>query len=305
MSDWQSLYPFASHELMLDGQRYHYLDEGQGVPLLLVHGNPTWSFYWRNVVTAFRDRYRVIVPDHIGCGLSDKPQRYNYCLAQHVENLQRLVETLDLQNVTLIAHDWGGAIGAGAALAAPERFARIVMMNTAAFRSPHIPWQIRMARTPLLGTLAVRGGNAFLRAALRTALEKPQNITPPIRAGYLAPYNSWANRVAVDKFVKDIPRTPQHRSYEALRQMEESLPMLADRPWLLVWGMRDWCFHEWYLQRFLELIPQAEVRRLAAAGHWLVEDNPQAVIGSIEEFLTKNTNCRLQNADCKVENDEQ
>ncbi len=292
-TDWRALYPFASHELMLDGQRYHYLDEGQGEPLLLVHGNPTWSFYWRALVTAFRDRYRVIVPDHIGCGLSDKPQHYNYRLAQHVENLSRLVDTLGLENITLISHDWGGAIGAGAALQTPERFVRIVMMNTAAFRSPYIPWQIWLARTPLLGSLAIRGGNAFLKAALRTAQEKHGHMTPQVRAGYLAPYNSWANRVAVDRFVKDIPRTPRHPSYETLLRMEQQLPTLADRPWLLAWGMRDWCFHEWYLRRFLELIPHAEVRRLPDAGHWLVEDAPQTVVETIGEFLTKKTESKI------------
>ncbi|HZZ29505.1 MAG TPA: alpha/beta fold hydrolase [Pirellulales bacterium] len=286
-SDWQALYPFASHELMLDGRRYHYLDEGQGEPLLLVHGNPTWSFYWRALVVALRNRYRLIVPDHMGCGLSDKPQRYEYRLAKHIENLSRLVESLDLKNVTLVAHDWGGAIGAGAALQSPNRFARIVMMNTAAFHSPYIPWRIRLARMPLLGTLAVRGGNAFLQAALRMALEKRENMSAQVRAGYLAPYNSWRNRVAVDRFVKDIPRNPGHPSYETLRHMEQTLHTLADRPWLLLWGMQDWCFHDWYLRRFLELIPQAEVRRLPEAGHWLVEDDPQEVIASLQEFISR------------------
>ena len=239
VDDWRSLYPFASHELRIAGERYHYLDEGQGPPLVLVHGNPTWSFYWRALVAAFRGRYRVIAVDHIGCGLSDKPQDYPYRLAQHAENLNRLVQSLDLNEVTLIAHDWGGAIGVAAALQSPDRFSRIVMMNTAAFRSPYIPWRIRMARTPLLGTLANRGGNAFLRAALKMALERRENMTPAVRAGYLAPYNSWANRVAINRFVKDIPRTPRHPSYATLLQMEHDLPSLADRPWLLVWGMRD------------------------------------------------------------------
>ncbi|HEY2826358.1 MAG TPA: alpha/beta fold hydrolase [Pirellulales bacterium] len=293
--DWQSLYPFTSHELRLDGQRYHYLDEGQGAPLLLVHGNPTWSFYWRELISALRNHHRVIVPDHMGCGLSDKPQRYPYRLGQHVENLSRLIGSLNLENVTLVAHDWGGAIGAGAALQSPQRFSRFVMMNTAAFRSPHIPWQIRLARTPLLGTMAIRGGNAFLRAALRTALEKLENMTPTVRAGYLSPYNSWTSRVAVDRFVKDIPRTPRHPSYETLLRIENGLPSLADRPWLLLWGMRDWCFHEWYLQRFLNFIPQAEVQRLHNAGHWLVEDEPTEVIARISQFLSRTANVQKSN----------
>jgi pimeloyl-ACP methyl ester carboxylesterase len=120
--DWRKLYPFASRELVLDGHRYHYLDEGAGPVLLLVHGNPTWSFYWRELIQAFRGRFRVVVPDHIGCGLSDKPRHYPYRLGQHVRNLGRLIAELDLDQMTLLAHDWGGAIGLGAAVDAPQRF---------------------------------------------------------------------------------------------------------------------------------------------------------------------------------------
>ena len=141
---WRSLYPFESHELLLDGHRYHYLDEGQGDVLLLVHGNPTWSFYWRNLVVALRQRYRVVVVDHIGCGLSDKPRQYHYRLSQHIQNLARLVRQLDLRAITLLAHDWGGAIGIGAALAEPDRYARFVMFNTAAYRSKRMPLRIRI-----------------------------------------------------------------------------------------------------------------------------------------------------------------
>ena len=135
--DWRPLYPFASHEILLDGHRCHFLDEGAGPTVLLVHGNPTWSFYWRNIVLALRGRYRLVVPDHIGCGLSDKPDAgaYSYRLAQRTADLVQLVERLDLRQITLVAHDWGGAIGMGAAVARPERFARFVLMNTAAFRA--------------------------------------------------------------------------------------------------------------------------------------------------------------------------
>jgi cis-3-alkyl-4-acyloxetan-2-one decarboxylase len=270
--DWRPLLPFASHELHIDGQRYHYFDEGSGEPLLLVHGNPTWSFYWRRLIAAFRDQFRVISVDHIGCGLSDKPQDYPYRLRQHIANLNTLVHSLNLQNITLVAHDWGGAIGIGAALQAPQRYARFVVSNTAAFRSLHIPWRIRMCHTPLLGTLTIRGANAFLNAALRMALEHPEKMTEAERAGYAAPYDSWKNRVAINRFVKDIPLTPRHASYETLVEIEQGLPSLADRPWLLLWGIRDWCFHPWYLSRFLDFLPHAEVRKLEEAGHWINED---------------------------------
>src|SRR5262245_9969418 len=126
---WRALYPFASHELALDGYRYHYVDEGQGEPLLFVHGNPTWSFYWRNLIERYRGQFRAIAPDHMGCGLSEKPARYEYRLARHINNLKQLIERLDLKGITLVAHDWGGAIGLGAASQMPERFARLVLMN--------------------------------------------------------------------------------------------------------------------------------------------------------------------------------
>ena len=283
--DWGALYPFESHWLDLDGVRYHYLDEGQGEPLLLVHGNPTWSFYWRELVLSLRSRYRLIVPDHVGCGLSDKPQYYEYRLAKHVDNLRRLIEQLRLDHLTLLAHDWGGAIGLGAAVAEPSRFDRFVLFNTAAFRSQRIPWRIRICRTPLLGEWAVRGLNAFARAALTMAVAKRERMTPAVRAGLLAPYDTWRNRIALHRFVMDIPLSPGHPSYAALEAIEHRLAILADRPMMLVWGMQDWCFTPHFLERFLELFPAAEVHRLFDASHYVVEDAHEQIVPLVERFL--------------------
>ena len=166
-------YPFESHEFRLDGLRYHYLDEGSGPTLLFVHGNPTWSFAFRNLIKALSPHYRVLAVDHIGCGFSDKPQNYPYRLAQHVENLERFVTGLDLRDITLFAHDWGGAIGMGVAARMPERFSRFVLFNTAAFRSRRMPLRIAICRIPGLGALGVRGLNLFSRAALRMAVARP------------------------------------------------------------------------------------------------------------------------------------
>ncbi len=291
---WQSLYPFASHELRFDGGpsggglRYHYLDEGRGDVILLVHGNPTWSFHWRKLVLALRDRYRLIVPDHVGCGLSDKPWPYPYRLSQHIDNLLRLVETLDLRRITLVGHDWGGAIGLGAAVRAPERFSRFTLFNTAAFRSRRMPWRIRVCRTPLLGRFLVQWLNGFLRAALRMATVRSREwLTPDVRAGYLAPYGSWSSRVAIHQFVQDIPLSPRHPSYAALVELEKGLSRFRDRPVQLIWGMRDWCFSPHFLERFLEIFPQAEAHRLADAGHWVVEDAIEQVVPLVESFLSR------------------
>jgi len=290
-SDWNDLYPFQSHEFSLDGLRYHYLDEGDDEPLLMVHGNPTWSFYWRNLITAFRDEHRVVVPDHIGCGLSDKPAHYPYTLAQHVKNLVRLVENLDLKNVTLLAHDWGGAIGLGTALELSDRFDRIVLFNTGAFPPPFIPFRIRLCRVPLFGRLAVQGFNAFARAAIIMATEKPDRMTQEIQAGLLAPYDSWANRVATYRFVRDIPATPRHPTWQILERIESNLPQLADRPVQLIWGMKDWCFTPECLERLLQSFPDAVVTRFDDAGHYVVEDAFERIIPIVRQFLRRNVSC--------------
>jgi len=285
--DWRTLYPFASHHLQLDSLRYHYVDEGADQPMLMVHGNPTWSFYWRNLVLAFRDRYRVVVPDHIGCGLSDKPQDYPYRLSQHIENLVRLIEHLNLSDISLLVHDWGGAIGLGAALQVPDRVARIVLFNTGAYPPPYFPFRIRICRTPILGQWAVRKLNLFARAALRMAVNKRERMTPAVRAGLLAPYDSWENRVAIYRFVADIPASQRHPTWQALSDIESGLPTLADRPIMAIWGMRDWCFTPACLDRFLDVFPDAEVHRLQDAGHYVIEDAHEEIVPLVERFLSE------------------
>lgn len=311
-ASWKTLYPFASHWYTLEAGRMHFLDEGPQAAdardtspqaadapdtspqsaspprtLLMVHGNPTWSFYWRGLVTAFRDRYRVVVPDHLGSGLSDKPQDYPYQLQCHVGNLVRLVDALDLREVTLLGHDWGGAIGLGAAMLRPERFSRFVMFNTGAFPPPFFPWRIRACRTPVLGPLAMRGLNLFSRAALRMAVADPARLSPQARAGLLAPYDSWAHRVGVWNFVRDIPTSPDQPTWQLLERIEASLAAASAKPWMFVWGMQDWCFRPECLERFLRHVPHAEVHRLPEAGHWVVEEANTRIIEWLGAFLER------------------
>ena len=282
---WRALYPFESHYADLSGVRGHYLDEGAGTPLLMVHGNPTWSFYWRNLVLAFRDTQRCVVPDHIGCGLSDKPSGYDYHLQQHIDNLVSLIDQLDLQQITLLAHDWGGAIGLGAAVQSPQRFARIVLFNTAAFPPPFIPWRIRACRLPLFGVLAVRGLNLFSRAALTMAVETP--LPEPVGAGLLAPYDSWARRIAVQRFVADIPSSPKDPTWRLLERIENDSQRLSDLPIQMLWGMRDWCFRPSCLEKLLEMFPEAETHRFEDAGHYVVEDACDRIVPLLRAFLDR------------------
>jgi pimeloyl-ACP methyl ester carboxylesterase len=281
------------HHLRVGGEPMHYVDESPDGSLatdnvlLMVHGNPTWSFHWRELIKAWRGRFRVIAPDHLGCGLSGVPEGRNIRLADRIGHLVELIETLDLRHVTLLAHDWGGAIGLGAALAMPNRFDRIVLFNTGAFPPWFIPWRIRLARIPLLGRIAVQGPNLFLRAALRMALANPRVLSPEARAGYLAPYNSWHRRQAIYDFVADIPRSSRHPTYATLAEIEAGLPQFSDRPLLLVWGMRDWCFTPACLDRFRALLPHGQVHRIESAGHWVVEDARAEIIRRVGTFLTE------------------
>lgn len=283
----QAEYPFASHYLDLDAGRYHYVDEGSGSPILFVHGNPTWSFAWRNLIKGLRETHRCLAVDHIGCGLSDKPQNYEYRLGHHIDNLGHFIAQQDLQDITLVAHDWGGAIGLGAAVRMPQRFSRLVLMNTAAFRSKAIPWRIAACRIPLFGPLAVRGFNAFSGAATRMAVEK--SLSPVVRRGFTYPYDSWKNRIATLRFVEDIPLDEKHPSYATLAELEQRLPSLADKPMLLLWGMRDWCFTPAFLEEFERRFPNAQARRFADAGHYVFEDAPQEILAEITRFTSETT----------------
>lgn len=281
-------YPFESHFLKTDGHQLHYIDEGAGEVLLFVHGNPTWSFAFRNAIKDLSQDYRCIALDNIGCGFSDKPQDYPYHLENHVENLVALIDQLDLQKVTLVAHDWGGAIAMGAAVRRPERMVRFVLSNTAAFRSQDIPRSIHLVHIPLFGALMVRGLNAFVRAALDWTVVNNSKMTPAIKAGYKAPYQNWHDRVAVLRFVQDIPLKTSHPSYETLKNIEEGLSQFAHHPVHFLWGEQDFCFTPKFLERFQEIYPQAETLLLPEAGHYLFEDEDEKYRTSIREFLTKN-----------------
>ena len=282
-----SEYPFAHHFQEVDGGQMHYADEGprDAAPLLCVHGNPTWSFYYRRLIQHFRPTRRVVAHDHIGCGLSDKPQDWSYRLEDHIGNLERLVLELDLRDITLVVHDWGGAIGCGLATRHPERIARLFISNTAAFPGGRIPRRIQVCRTPALGELAVRGLNAFARAAIEMAVENDGRMTPTVRKGYLAPYDSWAHRIAVHRFVMDIPLDPSHPTYATLQAIDSGLRLLRNKPVRIAWGEQDWCFTPEFRRMWERRFPLAEVMALEHAGHYLLEDAHELVLPWMEEWL--------------------
>ncbi len=287
----RSLYPFQSRYADLSGVRCHYLDEGpeDGEPVVMVHGNPTWSFYYRGLVQALGGRYRAIVPDHVGCGLSDRPSDalYSYRLERRVEDLERLLEQLGVtKNVTLVLHDWGGMIGLAYATRHPERVKRLVLTNTSGFQLPRakkLPLALKLARTPFAGPFLVRGLNAFSLGTVKTCSER--RLAPAVARGYLSPYANWHDRLAVLRFVEDIPLDPSHPSWEAVAAVERALPRLAHIPTMILWGARDFVFDDHFLDGFRMRLPHATVHRFADAGHLLFEDEPEKSFALVREFL--------------------
>ena len=285
---FKDLYPFTSLYFDLNPYKLHYLDEGEGEVLLFLHGNPTWSFYYRSLIQNFQGRYRCVAPDHIGCGFSDKPQDYSYTLTTHIDNLEKLVDFLGLKNITLMVHDWGGAIGMGLAVRKPELIKRLVLFNTASFLSMDIPLRIGLCRMPLLGTILIRYLNLFVRGVLRFGLKRQKRLTQNIRAGYLAPYDTFENRIANLKFVQDIPMEQAVPSYSVIQYIERNLKQFDGYPILIIWGSEDFCFNVKFLNKWREIFPSAEVREVCNAGHLVVEDASDEIIPWIEGFLRKN-----------------
>ena len=285
----QELYPFSGQVLDVGGLRYHYLDEGQGEPVVAVHGNPTWSFYYRELVRALRADHRVVVPDHIGCGLSDKPgdDRYPYTLERRIADFGRLMDELRLEGLNLVVHDWGGMIGLAWAVHHPERVRRLVILNTAAFhlpRSKAFPWQLWLVRDTPLGPLMVRGLNGFARGAAWVACTR-KSLPRAIRNAYCAPYDSWADRIATLRFVQDIPLAPGDGGYGIVSDTATRLDVFRDRPVLICWGERDFVFDRHFLDEWRRIYPQAEVHAFADCGHYILEDAADEIIPLVRGFL--------------------
>ena len=287
------LYPFDSHWLDLGGIRMHYLDEGpaDAPVVLMLHGNPTWSFYYRKLVLALRGRYRCLVPDHIGCGLSDKPgdDEYSYRLQRRIADLAALIRHLEVDRpLTLVVHDWGGMIGFGWAAQQPESVSRSVILNTAAFRIPagkKLPLALWFAGRTRPGALMVRSFNAFSGLAARVAFKKP--VSREVRKAYTGPYDSWANRIATLRFVQDIPLCDRDPGYEILEATENNLAAFARKPALLAWGGKDFVFDHAFLRRWRQILPDAELHEFADCGHYVLEDAGDALVAKISAFIAR------------------
>jgi len=290
----EELYPFTSHWFTTPtGAQMHYLDEApasdgaaNNEAVLMLHGNPTWSFYYAELVEAVSLKLRCIVPDHIGMGLSEKPNagNYDYRLKSRIDDIAALVATLGLRRVHLVVHDWGGAIGFGFAARHPELIGRLVILNTAAFRSKRIPARIALCKLPVIGPAIVRGLNGFAGPALTMSMAHRALSRAECRA-LLFPYDSWTNRVAVSGFVRDIPMNAAHPSWDTLGKVEAGLAQFQKTPALILWGGRDFCFNKTFYDEWRQRLPQAEAHFYEDAGHYVLLDATEKVVPQISQFL--------------------
>lgn len=291
----QEHYPFTSRYFQRGGLAQHYLDEGQGEAVVMLHGNPTWSFYYRKLVLGLRGQCRVVVPDHMGCGLSDQPddRDYAFTLAQRVEDLEALLEHLRLPaRFTLVLHDWGGMIGMAYAARHPERIARLVLLNTAAFHLPatkKLPPSLWLCRHTPLDALLIQRTGLFVRLVARWGCRR-RALSALERGAYLAPQGLRTQRLAQLRFVQDIPLRADHPSYALVSEVQAKLSQFRDTPALICWGEQDWVFDEHFLREWQRQWPQARVHRFPDAGHLVLEDAPDEILALVRQFLVEHPN---------------
>ena len=289
---FRKLFPFDPHHVQVNDQNMHFIDEGEGEPVVMVHGNPTWSFFYRQLVETLRLQHRCLAVDHVGCGFSDKPRKYTYNLETHINNFERWLDIVlppadwNGGKFDLIVHDWGGPIGLGYAVRHPERVNRIVVMNSSVFTEGDMPRRIKLCRVPVLGAFLVRGLNLF--ASMATTMTTNTKLSAAVRKAYVMPYNSWGNRVAVHRFIQDIPLKKGTPTYKLFQDIEDKIQdALEDKPLLIQWGMDDWCFTPFFLDLWREYFPKAEVDEYDA-GHYLLEDMGEEIAERIRVFLEQN-----------------
>jgi acyl-CoA synthetase (AMP-forming)/AMP-acid ligase II/pimeloyl-ACP methyl ester carboxylesterase len=279
------LLPFQSRFVSVGGYRMHYIDEGTGPVVLLLHGNPTWSFLYRNVIRELRDSFRLIAPDFLGCGLSDRTPGVRFKALDRINQLEEFVTALGLKKFSMVMHDWGGPLGTGFMLKRLESIERIVYLNTTLTETESLPPIIKLAAMPVIGKALTRHTATFVR--LTTSMGAYTRLTPDVKDGYMAPYTTRQQRDAIWDFVDDIPFDASHPTYSQMVEIAAGLPKVAQKPVKIIWGLRDPCFHREMLSKVAAHFPNAEILEIGDASHLVLDDAPQIAIPAIKEFLSR------------------
>jgi haloalkane dehalogenase len=262
--------------------RLHYVDEGSGEPVLMVHGNPAWSFLYRHFVKELSEDHRCIAPDHIGFGLSDKPQDWSYRPADHARNLQALIEQLELRDITLVVQDWGGPIGLSYAVEQPDNVRNLVIMNTWMWPVDD-DWYYRAFSGFMggpLGRFLIKRYNFFVNGVMKQATGDKSRLPKAIHQHYVRPMANPAERKGCWTMPKEIIA-----STDWLRGLWERRANIANKPTLILWGMKDIAFRKKELETWQELFTDCEVHRLPGVGHFVQEEYGPEVAPIVAEFL--------------------
>ncbi len=261
----------------------HYIDEGTGPVIICLHGNPTWGFLFRNLVANLRHNFRVIVPDHLGCGLSDKPSDVFFRAADRIAHLEELLDHLNVDSFSLVMHDWGGPIGTGLAVRRPTSVERLIYFNTTLAETSLLPRTIKLAASPLIGRLLTQHTMSFVK--LLTSLGVSDALEKEIKEGYHRPYRTQTSRRAIWGFVRDIPFSRSHPTAVLMNDVVARLPTLLDKPVKILWGMKDPCFHPSIFRHFSAHFPQADLVQIPQASHLLLEDTAVEIVAAVQDFL--------------------
>lgn len=275
-------YPFAHNYLTVDGAQLHYIDEGQGEVILFVHGTPSWSFEFRNVIKYLSKKYRCIALDHIGFGLSDKPAGYDYSIQNHTATLLKLINHLQLNQFTMLVHDFGGIIGLAAAEQIPDKISKLIILNTWCRSIQDEPEYKKMKGilgSPLMPFL-YRYFNFSAKYILPAAFGERSRLTPEVHQQYLKPFGNAGERNGTVAFAKSLLRDQDY--YASIGKM---LPVLKNKPVLIIWGMKDAFITEKHLLWMQEQFPAAEVVKYEDAGHFVLEEKSVVAGPVIEAFL--------------------
>lgn len=281
----KKLLPFDSHFITIAGHKMHYIDEGKGPVVIMLHGNPTWCFMYRKLIATLKDQYRVIALDMLGAGLSDHPKNTHFTASDRIEHLKEFIDKLGLTRFSLVMHDWGGSIASAYAVDNVEKIEKLVYLNTTLTDVDSLPKFIKRAARPHIGKYLTKTTKWFLRVMTTKGMGVVKKLPKDVKKGFFHPYNSISRRTAIWDFVSDIPFSTNYDSYARMLHLRESIKRLSNLPVQIVWGMKDPCFHQGMLKQLKEHFPQASVLELQDASHLVLEDAPEEACEAIKRFL--------------------
>lgn len=278
-------FPFVSRFLNYKGFKIHYIDEGNpaGPVVILLHGNPTWCFFYRPLILALKHKYRFIAIDYIGCGLSDHPEHDHFRAVYRVSEVEFVYQQLNLNRFSIIMHDWGGAIGTSFLQNHLDKVDKVIYFNTTLTEVESLPVMIKMSAHPFIGPFLTKYTAQFLKYLTGPGVVYP--LSPWIKDGYMYPYKTVGRRTAIWDFVSDVPFYEDHPTYPEMKKLADGFQKMQSTPIKIIWGLRDPCFHQYMLRKVSGHFPNAEVVEIPDAGHLLMEDNPKVVIEEVESFL--------------------